>query len=48
MFSTVMDLKEMEMLGLTPQQSCWPTDRPVSYSAGLYDLQYRLYIGQAY
>ena len=33
------------MLGPTPKQSCWPTYRPVSYSAGL---QYRLYIGQAY
>jgi hypothetical protein len=24
------------------------TNQPVSYSAGPYDLQYRLYIGQAY
>jgi hypothetical protein len=29
-------------------KSCWSTNRPVSYSAGPYDLQYRLYIGQAY
>jgi hypothetical protein len=33
--------------GPPSNRSCWPTNRPVSYWAGLYDLQYRLYIGQA-
>jgi hypothetical protein len=35
------------LLEPNPQQSCWPTYRPVSYSAGLCDLQYRVYLGYA-
>ena len=31
-----------------PPPNCGSTNRPVGYSAGLYDLQYRLYIGQAH
>jgi hypothetical protein len=40
-----------DVLGLCsgpPNRSCWLTNQSVSYLAGLYDLQYRLYIGQAY
>jgi hypothetical protein len=32
----------------TPNKSCWLTNRPVSYLAGLCDLQYRLDMGQAH
>ena len=37
----------MAVSAYPPNRSCWLTNRPVSYWAGLYDLQYRLYTGQA-
>ena len=48
-FANVADLEASWACSDPPlNKSCWSTNRPVSYSAGLYDLQYRLYIGLAY
>jgi hypothetical protein len=47
-FLDLFTSRSLVLLGPTPQQSRWPTGRPVSYSAGLYDPRYRLYIGQAH
>jgi len=48
MSTTEYGRQELSCSGLPLNKSCWLTNRPVGYSAALYSLYTRWYIGQAY